>query len=88
MNIQDELFSVDQIIPWCIEWQNMPEYNIHDLAPQFSIIVNFACAADVEDFGRLIGQQVKAKNGRQLTSIWYPEQEIGRMTNKRYIEEK
>lgn len=80
------LFSEEELTPWLAEWQNMPEYSIEDLAPQFSVIINFICAADVEDFGRLIGQNLRASNGRQLQSLWYPEQEIGRMMNKRYIE--
>ncbi len=84
----DELFSSAEMIPWHAEWQDMPEYNVQDLAPQFQVIINFTCAADVEEFGKLIGQNVKANGGKQLKSFWYPEQEIGRMTNKRYIEEK
>lgn len=81
------LFSEEEMIPWRAEWHDMPEYSIDDLAPRFQIIINFACAADVEDFGKLIGQPVKANGkGKQLQSVWYPEQEIGRMTNKRYIE--
>lgn len=83
-----ELFAIEEVVSWRAEWQNMPEYDIADLAPQFQVIVNFACAADVEDFGKLIGQNVKANSGRQLASVWLPEQEIGRMTNKRYIEDK
>lgn len=82
------LFSEEETSPWLAEWQNMPEYDVQDLAPQFQIIVNFICAADVEDFGKLLGQNIAARNGKQLQSVWYPEQEIGRMTNKRYIEVK
>jgi len=82
------LFSEEELTPWLAAWKNMPEYNIQDLAPKFQIIVNFACAADIEDFGKLIGQEVKANAGKQLKSIWFPEQEIGRMINKRYIEVK
>ena len=78
------LFDEEEITPWKAEWQNMPEYNIKDLSPRFQLIMNFTCAADVEDFGKLIGQNIKPSNGRQLQSIWYPEQEIGRMVNKRY----
>jgi hypothetical protein len=84
--LNGELFAEHEVIPWLAEWQNMPEYNIEDLAPQFQIIINFTCAADVEEFGKLIGQHLKANNAaKQLQSVWYPEQEIGRMTNKRYI---
>ena len=85
-NTSGLLFDESELIPWIAEWQNMPEYNIRDLAPAFQVIVNFACAADVDDFGRLIGQNITARNGKQLQSVWFPEQEIGRMVNKRYIE--
>ena len=80
------LFSEEDVVTWKREWQNMPEYSVEDLAPQFQVIVNFSCAEDVEAFGKLVGQTVKATVGRQLKSIWFPEQEIGRMTNKRYVE--
>lgn len=66
----------------------MPEFSNEDLSPRFQVIVNFACAADVEEFGKLIGQNIRANlNTRQLQSVWFPEQEIGRMMNKRYVDE-
>lgn len=79
------LFDVEDLISWAREWQNMPSFVNEDLAPKFSIIVNFACAADVDDFATLIGQRVSTNiNARQLPSIWVPSQEIGRMVNRRY----
>lgn len=83
---QSTLFAEEDLNPWMAEWAGMPEYSLVDLSPKFSVIVNFACAADVEDFGRLIGQSLRASNGRQMQSVWFPEQEIGRMVNKRYID--
>jgi hypothetical protein len=80
------LFKEEDITPWKAEWQNMPDYSIEDLSPEFQLIVNFTCAGDVEEFAAIIGQSVKAAKGRQLPSIWFPEQEIGRMSNKRYID--
>lgn len=83
--MNDSLFSIEELVPWVAEWQNMPEFDNRDLSPQYSLIVNFACAGDLEDFAALIGQSVKPSNGaRQLHSVWFPEQEIGRMVNKRY----
>jgi hypothetical protein len=82
------LFSEEDLCPWLAEWQNMPDFTHVDLAPKFSIVVNFATAADAEDFGRAIGQEIRVAKGRQAQSYWYPEQEIGRMVNKRYIEVK
>jgi len=82
----DRLFSDEELCPWLLEWQNMPEYDMHDLAPKFQIIVNFACAADVEDFGKLIGQPLSAQDGRQLQSVWYPDREYAPLVNKRYVQ--
>lgn len=83
------LFEPIELIPWVAEWQNMPEFAIDDLAPRYQLIVNFSCEGDLEDFAALIGQRVKPnQTARQLQSVWYPEQEIGRMVNKRYIDER
>jgi hypothetical protein len=79
------LFDEHELIPWKREWQNMPAFDIQDLAPKFQVIISFSCAADVEDFSRVIGQPLKASNGRQLQSLWFPSQEIGQIINKRYI---
>ena len=84
MSDQQALFDEEDLSPWLCEWQNMPEYDVQDLAPKFSIIVNFACAQDVLDFSRLFSQTITPTVGRQLQSFWFPEQEIGHMTNKRY----
>lgn len=84
----DELFAPEELIPWRAEWQDMPDYNMHDLEPQFQLLVSFACAADIEDFWKLIGQSVSKVIGKKMKSIWYPEQDIGHYANKRYIEEK
>jgi hypothetical protein len=84
----EELFLESEMVPWKAEWQNMPEYDVKDLAPQFQVIINFSCSADVQDFAKLIGQNVQASVGKQMKSFWFPEQEIGRMMNKRYVEVK
>lgn len=82
---QGLLFTDEEMTPWKREWRNMPEFLIEDLEPQFSVIVNFVCAGDVEDFSKAIGQRVTPNHdARQLQSIWFPSQEIGRMVNKRY----
>lgn len=81
------LFSEHELVPWLLEWQDMPEFVLSDQAPRFQVIMNFSCEADVLDFARLIGQHLTPSVGRQLQSLWFPEQEIGRMVNKRYIDE-
>ena len=77
-----KLFSEEELIPWKAEWKDMPEYDVEDLSPKYQIVVSFACAADIEEFGKLIGQDLKAScAARQSGSIWFPEQEIGRYAN-------
>ena len=86
--MDDLLFDEDEIVSWRLEWQDMPEYLLQDLAPRFQIVINFICASDVESFGKILGNNIKANIGKQKKSIWYPDQEIGHMMNKRYIEVK
>lgn len=82
------LFDDIETIPWLAEWQNMPEYDVQDLAPKYQLIINFSCAEDVQDFSKLIDQNISANgSARQMKSVWFPEQEIGRMMNKRYKDE-
>jgi hypothetical protein len=84
-NLQPGLFRDSEVIAWKREWHDMPEYDVRDLSPKYQIIVSFACAADLEDFGTIIGHKIAASSGRQKQSIWFPEAEIGRIANKRYI---
>jgi hypothetical protein len=68
---------------WRREWQAMPEYSHEDLAPACTVKVHFGSAADRQAFARLIDQPLTT-----LTqSIWYPAAEIGRFTNKRWVDE-
>lgn len=85
---QTEMFQDGEIIAWKNEWKNMPEYSNQDLSPKIQIIINFAFASDAEEFSKLIGQEIKTGAGKYTKSLWYPEQEIGRMANKRFIEAK
>ena len=68
---------------WQREWQGMPEFNQKDLAPFKTIYVHFTCLQDMEAFSKLVNQSVSKKT----RSIWYPKAEIGRIANKRYIDE-
>lgn len=53
-------------------WQGMPEFEHDDLTAMHSIRVHFPSEEAVEEFGRLIGQNVTAKT----KSLWHPKQEI------------
>lgn len=80
------LFPDDELVTWRREWQNMPEYEHENLDFRFQLLVNFACAADLEDFARAIGQTIAPRNGRVLPSVWYPDQERIAVVNLRYVD--
>ena len=77
---QDFLF--DDLTDYFSEhWRGMPEYSHEDLAPFQQIIVSFASPEDVQRFAELIGQKIT----RRQKYLWYPEAEIGRYADKRYV---
>ena len=63
------------------DWGGMPEFSQDDLMPKKSIVVHFAKLADMRAFAKLVGQTLTPKT----QSIWYPEAEIGRMADKRFV---
>lgn len=67
---------------WEDEWQGMPEFIQEDLEPFKTLYVHFECWEDVAAFSRLIGQRITP----ETRSLWYPEAEIGRYADKRYID--
>jgi hypothetical protein len=68
---------------WQEFWKGMPEFIQEDLTPVKTIYVHFETREDMEAFAKLVDQPL-TMNTR---SIWYPEAEIGRIANKRYIDE-
>lgn len=68
---------------WENHWQGMPEFVQEDLAPVKTIYVHFETREDYLAFQKLVGQTL-TMNTR---SIWYPEAEIGRTFNKRYVDQ-
>jgi hypothetical protein len=67
---------------WHEHWKGMPEFVQEDLAPVKTIYIHFETREDYQAFAKLVGQTL-TMNTR---SIWYPEAEIGRTFNKRYID--
>ena len=67
---------------WQEHWKGMPEFVQEDLAPIKTIYVHFETKEDYDAFAKLVGQTL-TMNTR---SIWYPEAEIGRTFNKRYVD--
>ncbi|MGH2362106.1 MAG: hypothetical protein ACRDGM_16390 [bacterium] len=89
--MSDELFLVDRTdqlaffkveAPADPEWEGMPEFNQQDLSPIKSIQVHFASWEDMEMFSDVVGQRLS----RKTRSIWFPQAEIGRMVDKRFID--
>jgi hypothetical protein len=67
---------------WEDHWKGMPEFKQENQAPYKTIYVHFEKPEDVEAFARLVGQRVMDST----KFIWYPEAEIGRYFNKRYVD--
>jgi len=64
------------------EWKGMPEFNQEDKTAFKSIIVHFKNQKDVNQFSKLVEQTITEKT----RSIWYPEAEIDRYADKRYVD--
>lgn len=69
---------------WEEYWRGMPEFDQLNLAPRYTIQADFARREDVDAFAKLVGQPI-AEHARRTRSIWYPEAEIGRFADKRYV---
>ena len=64
-------------------WKNMPEFVSEDLRPYRTLPVHFATKEDMEAFSKFVGQPIT----KITKCIWYPEAEIGRTADKRYVDE-
>jgi hypothetical protein len=77
---QEQMLLLDLEVPWRAAWRGMPEFIQEDLKPLKSMLVHFETDEDMAQFAKLIDQTI-TPNTR---SVWFPEAEIGRMTDKRY----
>ena len=66
---------------WENEWKGMPEFVQDDLSPWKTLLVHFENRRDMDRFSGLVKQRI----GEKTQSIWYPQAEIGRYANKRYV---
>ena len=62
------------------EWVDMPEYLQEDLRPHRTLYVHFRNDDDVSKFFEIMKQKYTEKT----KYIWFPEQEINSVENKRY----
>jgi hypothetical protein len=67
---------------WDEAWQGMPEFVQEDLTSIKSVLVHFETREDMDAFAVLVGQRLTM----DTRSIWFPEAEIGRYANKRFID--
>jgi hypothetical protein len=68
---------------WKDEWVGMPDFIQEKKEPYQKIIVRFNSQEEVEEFARLIGQNITPKT----KSIWHPKLIRGVNSNKRYADE-
>lgn len=66
------------------EWKDMPEFIQEDKSPIKQLIVSFKNYNDYKDFSKLINQPLTPKT----QSVWYPQVDIDRYMDKRYINKK
>lgn len=79
-NGQAALFPDCEGTLWANEWHDMPEFVQEDLTPFKSLIVHFETQEDLDKFSELVGRKLYTTT----QSIWFPEEEIGRYSNKRF----
>lgn len=75
-----ELFDIGE--SWEEAWRGMPEFVQKDLEPWKTIYVHFENREAMEAFAELVDQTINLTTA----SIWYPEAEIGRFADRRYID--
>lgn len=64
-------------------WLGMPEFYQRDLTPDSSVLVHFRNAEDRRAFHELLGQRPGMGPGQ---SLWYPAVEIGKFSDKQYVD--
>jgi hypothetical protein len=73
---------VEDDFDWEAEWQGMPEYQHKNLEPYRTIHVHFSNEKDVQDFAKLVDQNITPKTG----FLWYPNTSKLICKNKVYID--
>lgn len=83
---QGMLFDAEEIDWWRKHWRGMPEFVQEDQAPWQSVYVHFESRAHRDAFAELVGQRI-TDHGRRTRSIWFPKAEIGKMADKRFVDD-
>ena len=69
---------------WKKHWRGMPSFDIDDLTSYQSLVIHFRNPEDRESFSKLLGRGLTDKT----PSVWWPREEIDKITNKRFRSEK
>lgn len=87
MMIQNSLFGeteeLGDVESWQKEWRGMPEFVQEDLTSYRKIVIHFRNEKDVDDFSKLIQQNITPKQ----KALWFPHMEKRRYSNKEYVDE-
>jgi len=69
---------------WKKEWQDMPEFVQKRQKPYLQLTVRFDCQEDVDEFAKLVGQEISPKT----KYIWHPRLDRTEHSNKRYVDDE
>ncbi len=65
------------------QWKGMPEFNMKPEIPIMTIKVSFKTKEDMEEFGKLIGQNVTVK----MENYWFPKLNRNAFSEQKYFDE-
>jgi hypothetical protein len=67
---------------WEPHWKGMPEFRQENCMPWKTLYVHFESRKDMEDFSKLVGQQI----GLNTRFIWWPEATIEKVAHMRWVD--
>jgi hypothetical protein len=69
---------------WEDEWTDMPEYVTNKIEPHKMIIMRFRNQEDVDEFKKLIDQNIT----RETKSLWFPKLVFNESIKYRYLDDE
>ena len=78
MNKQINLFEEENF--WEKEWQDMPSFKMTPEVPMHTIKLHFKTEKDMQDFSKLINQDVK----KSKENYWFPKLNRSAFSSKKY----
>ena len=80
---ENQLTLFDMKEWWEDDWEGMPEFDQNNMAPFHTINVHFANRKDMEDFEKLVMQNIN----KTTKWMWYPKKEKVCRFGRMYIDE-